>query len=150
MNEVITDEEKKKLMKNFTEIDEDGNGVLSKDELVKAFIETYNYLTKEKAGEIVDEIMRTIDCNMDGEIEVNEFLLATIKREELISLDRLKKAFKLLDKDGDGVIEKSEFKEIFKCMPQSDEDYYWNKFISEYDTNCDGYVIYYMILDINR
>jgi len=55
--------------RRFDALDEDGNGVLSPDELVDVICETLNY-DETKARQFV----QSFDVNNDGNIDKNEFV----------------------------------------------------------------------------
>lgn len=142
MNKVVDTYEKDKLMTNFKKLDMNGDGILTKLELIQGFMETYSYLNYEQAEVIVQQVMSCLDADGDDKIQITEFLIGTVQREELISLERLKKAFQLLDRDGDGSLEKKEFKEILVCidMKENEKKRLWNKFLVIFDKDGDGKV----------
>ena len=132
-----------KMIKRFNELDTDGNGVLSEEELIKGFTESFCCLTREDAEIEVKKVFENIDINMNGNIDMTEFLMATVKKEELASLDRVKKAFMLFDTDNNGYISDSEFYEIFQGLKPSDENdqssnQAWEEMLKNFDKNNDG------------
>lgn len=52
-------------------------------------------------------LMDSIDVDKNGRINYTEFLASSLEKEELFKPENLSKMFKLLDKDGNGTIEKS-------------------------------------------
>lgn len=77
-------EDSDELLKAFTALDTDGNGVLSREELIAG----YKTLMPESSGEdierIVDELMDNVDINYKGEIQYTEFVVAAMNREKLL------------------------------------------------------------------
>ena len=57
--------------------------------------------------------MDSIDVDKNGKINYTEFLASSLDKDELFKTDNLKKMFKLLDKDGNGKIERSELQNLF-------------------------------------
>lgn len=45
----------------------------------------------------VDGIIRSTDINHSGEVDFSEFAMAAINRDKLTSLERIKRAFRILD-----------------------------------------------------
>lgn len=57
--------------------------------------------------------MDSIDVDKNGKINYTEFLASSLEKDELFKVDNLKKMFKLLDKDGNGSIDRNELKTLF-------------------------------------
>lgn len=66
---------------------------------------------KADAYEIVNEIFLTIDKDKSGKIEFDEFILATVDKDNLLSQDNMYKAFNMFDDDGGGSISIDEIKD---------------------------------------
>eukprot|EP00828_Plagiopyla_frontata_P016257 TRINITY_DN2120_c0_g1_i4.p2 TRINITY_DN2120_c0_g1~~TRINITY_DN2120_c0_g1_i4.p2 ORF type:complete len:262 (+),score=49.50 TRINITY_DN2120_c0_g1_i4:571-1356(+) len=130
-----TREEKSQLIKKFQAIDTNGDGVLSRDELIEAYRQ---FKSEEEAIIMVDEIMKSIDKNNNGSIDYTEFVMATCNRQHMLSKDKLEVAFKIFDKDGSGALDISELKEVFSGANVSDE--VWNELVQEVDENNDGQI----------
>lgn len=54
------------------------------------------------------QLMDSIDVDKNGKINYTEFLASSLEKDELFKIDNLKKMFKLLDKDGNGSIDRKE------------------------------------------
>merc|ERR1712106_612748 len=94
----------------FKKIDTDNDGLLSKQEIMTSSGNKYD-------SEEVDAIFALGDVNGDGQIDMGEFIsimypsavdVALQVSQTFKTLDDVKQAFKLLDKDGDGSITKQE------------------------------------------
>ncbi|KAL4442843.1 hypothetical protein ABPG74_010732 [Tetrahymena malaccensis] len=137
VNYLATKEEKNELLKTFQSLDANGDGKLSREELINGYSKI---LTMENAIKEVDKIMKVIDKNDNGDIDYSEWVAATISREQLLSVQRLEMAFNIFDKDGSGSLQLSEFKEIFGGAGVSED--VWKAVIKEVDKNGDGEISY--------
>jgi calcium-dependent protein kinase len=66
VNQLTTKEERSELLKTFHSLDRNGDGVLSKDELVEGYKKT---MGQAEAEEEVNKIMAQVDKNNSGEID---------------------------------------------------------------------------------
>ncbi|OMJ70581.1 hypothetical protein SteCoe_31417 [Stentor coeruleus] len=125
--------ETKELREVFLSLDKDGDGKISKEELLEAF--------KNTIGEIeeieIERIMGEIDSDNNGFIDYTEFLKANIDTKKLLSDQNLKLAFSIFDTDGSGKISAEEIKKVFLCDQSSDENI-WKEIIKSLDVNGDG------------
>lgn len=69
-------------MKQFKAIDANGDGTLSREELMQCYTKNHG---EAKATEMVNEIMRQVDTNESGKIDFTEFLVAAATKEKLVS-----------------------------------------------------------------
>lgn len=128
--------EEKRLRKLFTQFDKNGDGVLSREELVEGLASHYN--DKEKAQIEVDDILERIDVNHDGVINYTEFIMAQVKATDLVSTDKLKAAFNAFDLDGNGQITMDELKEVLAgCVTDNS---LWEKIMKEADQDGDNQI----------
>lgn len=58
----------------FQQLDSNGDGTLSVNELKEGF----SKIMKEKSPDFIENILNTIDINKSGEIDYSEFVLAAI------------------------------------------------------------------------
>jgi len=98
-------QEKDELQRAFNDMDVDGDGKLSKEELITGYTKLYN--DPVRATEEVNKLMKQVDVDGNGYIDYSgsfvvlnrvEFLLATANRQNAISQDNLKRAFDMFDK----------------------------------------------------
>ena len=66
----------------------------------------------------MDEMLMKIDLDGNGTIDYTEFVMATIEEKNLITIDRLKMAFKMFDKYNSGALSADEIKEVL-CFDSS-------------------------------
>lgn len=93
--------EVKDLIKIFKNIDSNGDGKITKEEMGIALSKMYNVPDPEDE---VEEIFRNVDNDNNGYIEYEEYIRASINKQSLLTEDILKFAFKFFDKDGSGSI----------------------------------------------
>ena len=127
----MTNEEIDKLRRMFEHLDKNGDGKLSKEEIIagcKVFSEDGDF--------DIQSIMERCDADGDGFLEYTEFLTATINWKNALSNDRLVAAFKLYDKDGSGKIS---LKELIDTLGNSGlDEKLFSEMISIADKNNDG------------
>ena len=58
--------------------------------------------------------MNSIDVDKNGKLNYTEFLASSLAKEDLFTTSNILKLFKLLDKDGNGTIDRSELKALFE------------------------------------
>jgi len=104
VTQLTSKKEKEELQKTFNALDENGDGKLSRAELIQGYTKTFN--DPEIAAKEVDRIMKAVDVDGSGFIDYSgtihdlsiEFLLATVNKQKAVSQENLKKAFQLFDK----------------------------------------------------
>ncbi|CAD8209837.1 unnamed protein product [Paramecium octaurelia] len=145
---LMTNEEKEVLLKEFRKIDKDGNGKISKEDLVLGknkiiivYMEKYNDI---KANQLVDDFFERLDTNKSGIVDYTEFITAAVDEKKLLNKFRLQQAFKMFDLNGDGYINKDDFKEI---SGGSNENL-WNEILALGDQNSDGQLSKQEFIDI--
>jgi calcium-dependent protein kinase len=58
-------------------------------------------------------LLDSIDIDKNGRINYTEFLASSLSKEDLFKTSNILKLFKLLDKDGNGEIDREELKSLF-------------------------------------
>eukprot|EP00362_Geleiidae_sp_MMETSP1317_P002440 CAMPEP_0201282566 /NCGR_PEP_ID=MMETSP1317-20130820/6014_1 /ASSEMBLY_ACC=CAM_ASM_000770 /TAXON_ID=187299 /ORGANISM="Undescribed Undescribed, Strain Undescribed" /LENGTH=65 /DNA_ID=CAMNT_0047595675 /DNA_START=1008 /DNA_END=1205 /DNA_ORIENTATION=+ len=61
----------------FTALDENGDGVLSKEELLKGY---QQHMSRQEAETEVERIFQEVDTDGSGAIDFTEFITATMNR----------------------------------------------------------------------
>ncbi|KRW99188.1 Protein kinase-like domain [Pseudocohnilembus persalinus] len=117
--QLVTKAEQKNLEVAFKEIDVDGNGTLSKEELKKYF---EKFMLPEEVEKNIDQLMSKIDEDNTGTIDYNEFIKANVDLNQTLSDKNLKTAFDFFDKDGNGTISFNELEEILAENTQKKVD----------------------------
>jgi calcium-dependent protein kinase len=101
VSQLVTSNEKAQMQTVFLELDRDGNGKLSKEELVTGYKRVFG--DGYPAEEEVDKIMEKLDIDHSGHIELTEFVMATLDKKLLLSRERLISAFRMFDRVPAGI-----------------------------------------------
>lgn len=92
--QLVSKQEQEELMKVFQALDKNGDGKLTKEELLQGYSQTMDVAT---AQEEMKKVMELADTDLNGRIDYTEFITATIDKKKLLSKDRLKTAFQAFD-----------------------------------------------------
>ena len=114
--------EENDLKELFKSMDVTGTGQLSKQEFTKKLMELYG---ENDGKEMADTIFNSLD--MDGSAMINS--------QKVVTEERLKKAFKMFDKDNSGKLSVKEIRNVFGGTEAQ-----WKQVIDEVDLNNDGEV----------
>ena len=92
----------------FNQFDTNGDGVIQKDEFLRAYRVLYPDQSAEEVDERAIEVFKNADVDGSGAIDFGEWCTATINQTELLNEPNMRAAFKMFDKDGGGTIDASE------------------------------------------
>ena len=120
-----TIKETKQIRKTFLAMDKDGDGKISKNELIDQYKQSFG---ENEAENEVEKIMEQVDSDKSGFIDYTEFLKANIDISRLFSEKNLKSAFMLFDDDGSGKISSDKIKKVFAGEKNSD-DKVWKEIV---------------------
>lgn len=136
-SQLTSKEEKQQLMETFKQLDKNGDGILSREEILEGYKQ---HMDEEEAEAEVNRIMQMVDLDKSGAIDYTEFIAATLDRKKMINKERLEQAFNMFDKDGNGTISADELKEILGGQLSSMDNAVWEEIVKEVDTNGDGVI----------
>ena len=134
------------LRKEYLELDVDGDGDISANELMLLLKSLKRKLVITEVG--IKKMVKDTDLNGDGRIDIDEFLnmMETGEKREIIlkaMITRfgIRKAFEKYDRDNNGVITRDEFRKIVEdkyqvTMMQSQAD----ALMEEADVDDSGYI----------
>jgi Ca2+-binding EF-hand superfamily protein len=133
----------------FKSLDVNNNGVLSKQECIGML----RKVMPTMSGKQVCDMMDSIDADHNGSVDYKEFVTWLGKNapknvmdglEKALSSDRecVKSVFRVWDKNGDGLITKSEFERVMKATTPGLTDNKIKILIMMVDTTKDGVIDY--------
>ena len=129
-------------VKLFNQIDKNGDGKISKDELFNGLQPYKKDISDEQLRKQVDIIFNNIDSDHNGYLEYEEFVRAAIDKDHFLSVNFLQFAFNYFDKDHDGEITLEEVKNKFflsdKNRNSAKAQEQLQKSFNEIDINGDG------------
>ncbi|OMJ80209.1 hypothetical protein SteCoe_19570 [Stentor coeruleus] len=133
-SQLVTKEQTKKFIDAFKVLDKNGDGRISREELIEAYrVQMGEFAAMEE----VEKIMKKADANNSGFIDYTEFVMASAEANTLICNKNLEDAFKAFDTDGSGKISAKELKQVLGSKLRA-RDKIWKKLIMEVDENGDG------------
>jgi len=136
-------EELYELKKIFFAFDKNGDGKLSKEEFVTGLTNNNNNLnTILKGDSSIEGLLKNIDSDNNGYIGFEEFLIASINKEKILTEKNLKLAFDVFDRDKSGKISQNELKYILGEYNVNAKEHLWQKMIQQIDLNQDGQISY--------
>ena len=137
--EYISEEQRKELQDVFDQFDKDKDGKISGKELANAMISMGQNPTEEE----INEMMREVDLNQDGKIDFEEFMILMTKsspdtqtEEEVIN------AFRVFDKEGNGLIASAELKHIMMTIGDKMTEEEADEMVNVADFDEDGMINY--------
>jgi len=133
-SQIVADGETKHMKEVFKSIDTDGNGRLSKEELIAAYSQS---MPEEEARATVEAVMSKVDADKNGFIDYSEFCLATTSEKVLLSKGNMESAFRMFDKDGSGSITVAELREMLGEDVLAANSV-WEELVKQADQNGDG------------
>ena len=97
----------------------------------------------DASDEEIKEIIKKLDLEDKKEINYDEFLtIINQKEKDVDGEEEVLKAFKVFDKDGNGLININELKDIILNMGNNWSENEINEMLAEADIDMDGYINY--------
>ena len=115
------------------------NGYINKNDLVTIF----KSINIDASDEEIKEIIKQLDLEEKKEINYDEFLSIINQREKDVDeQEEVLKAFKVFDKDGNGLININELKDIMLSIGNNWDENEINEMFVDADYDNDGYINY--------
>ena len=86
----------------------------------------------------IDEIFLIVDANQSGFIKYQDFIVACIDKEKILTDANVSLAFKYFDKNGSGQITIDELREVFFKNTKNNDEVILKELVDEIDSNKDG------------
>ena len=137
--EYITDEQRKDLQDVFDQFDKDKDGKISAKELENAM----QSMGQNPTVEEIQEMLKEVDLDQDGKISFEEFMhLMTNNTKETETEDEVINAFRVFDKEGNGLISSAELKHIMMTIGDKMTEEEADEMVNEADIDEDGMINY--------
>lgn len=143
----IPEDQIENLRKAFIKIDKNGDGVLSKEELVEGVSAVPKWNIDPEDWDLVIQLM---DTNNSGSIDYTEFIAGCMQSYVYLKENNLKQAFEYFDKDGNGTITLDELKESLWSDDLLLDEEEIEDIIKQIDKNQDGMIDYKEFLEMMK
>lgn len=140
VQQLLSSDEVKEIRDIFTKFDENKDGRLTKQEILKGFKKTKFLFC---SPDDLENLMEIMDVDKNGFIEYQEFISATISKEKILIEENLKRSFEMFDKDKNGKITPLELKLVLGSNLKEEDDFVWKEIISGIDLDGDGEISFY-------
>lgn len=148
----ITTKNIHQLESAFLEMDENGDGCVTLDELEQALEKMGANLSPDQLRSLAE----TVDTDGDGQVGYTEFIAATVDLHSQIQEDVLWSAFCSFDKNGDGKISEAElaqileFDDVQNFLQETITSETVKAMIEEADVSKDGFIDFEEFLQLTR
>ena len=145
MADQFSQEKLVELKQAFSIFDKNGDGTISTKEL-GVVIRSLGFSPTDRE---IQEIIMEFDKDRSGALEFPEFLgLMAKKIYEQNAKEELFEAFKVFDKDGNGLVSAAELRHVLVNMPEKPEDEEVDEMIRYADLDGDGHIDYKEFVDM--
>mmetsp|Transcript_177730 Transcript_177730/g.432413 ORF Transcript_177730/g.432413 Transcript_177730/m.432413 type:complete len:446 (-) Transcript_177730:17-1354(-) len=125
----LRDEDVQELRRTFQALDENGDGVLTVQEIREGMRKQGVRIPEDLEG-----IIRNLDTDGSGKVDYTEFIASTLTSKEYMRKDVMWAAFRVFDADGDGSITPEELAKLLRPIDPS----LVGQMLVEADLNGDG------------
>lgn len=137
VHRMLSDAEKRDIMEIFCALDQNFDGVLSKDEIVSGLNRIGIYLSEDELNQIVF----CMDYQQNQQIDFSDFVGGVIDRKKFLNNRNLEMCFRDLDADDDGLIGMHDIQNILQDRKTVDQEY-WSELVKDIDTSGDRKISY--------
>jgi len=132
----ITRDDTECLRDAFALFDADDDGEITTEELAKIMNHHGFYPSPEELNTMVGNV----DKNSNGTVDYDEFVEMMLKRKDVDKIDDIAQAFKVFDKDGDGLISAEEIRITMNDLGEELTEEEVKAMLAEADVNGDGQI----------
>ena len=145
MADQLTEQQIAEFKEVFFLFDKNEDGTINTSELGSVL----KMLGEEAKDEVLEEMIKQADVNRNGTVEFPEFLTMMSKKDadkdkkkETERVKKIRAAFRVFDKDGNGFISPAELRQVLIDHGEKATDEKVDRWIQEADIDQDGLVSY--------
>jgi Ca2+-binding protein (EF-Hand superfamily) len=139
MNDKLIQDQLNEFREAFAILDKDGDGKID----VRELGDLIRSLGQNPTEAELEDIIKEVDADRNGTIDFPEFLaLMARKMRATESAEELIEAFKVFDKDGDGLIPAAEMRHLMLNFGEKLAPHEVEELINKADPDKDGYINY--------
>ncbi len=139
MSDILTDDKLREFKEAFEMFDRDKDGLINSKDLGNIL----RSLGHDQSDQELVDMINENDQDEDGRIDFNEFLDLMHKRAKDEDIEEeLSEAFRIFDKEDNGLISISEFRHIMLTLGERLTEDEVDEMIKEADTKGDGFIHY--------
>ncbi|EPT27057.1 calcium-dependent protein kinase CDPK2 [Toxoplasma gondii ME49] len=133
----LEDSEIEGLKNLFTQLDTEGDGVLTVEEIRKGIERSGVHLPPDM---VLEDVLREVDTAGTGSIDYTEFIAACLHQSHYIREEACRAAFRVLDINGDGLVSAQELRQVFHMAGDLETDAAAE--LLEADADGDGHITF--------
>ena len=139
MKEEISEEQRADYLDAFNMFDNNQDGTITREKLRNLLLKLNQTVTEDDLKDMIS----VIDTTGDGKINFEEFVAMMEKRKnEADTEQEIINAFRVFDKDGNGLISKAELTNIMSILGDTLTNEEIEEMIIEADVDGDGFINY--------
>ena len=139
MLDEVPQDRRKEYKDAFEMFDKNKDGVITTKELANIMRSLNQDPTEEELNEMIEEV----DLDKNGEVDFEEFITLMNRRSKEIDIEEeVLNAFKIFDKEGNGLISITELRHIMMTLGDQLTEEEIDDMLKEADNDGDGYINY--------
>ena len=150
VNHFILKNERNDLQRQFKEWDKNGDGFLSKSEIIEGYKKIYRKVDENE----IENMIKSIDLDGNGIIDYNEFLACSLHKDKILKNENLELCFKAFDSNNSGNISLFEIISIFnngnKDIKDKEELEAFKKMVKDADEDEDDEISFKELKDLMK
>ncbi|EAT43328.1 AAEL005222-PA [Aedes aegypti] len=135
----LSQDQIEELREAFSLFDTNGDGTITCSELGTVL----RSLGKNVSDAEVEELLKEVNVDHEGMIHFPDFVaMMSIRLRDFNSEEELKEAFRIFDRNGDGLISADELRAALQSFGEQLAEEEIEELLREADVNCDGQIDY--------